>query len=319
MLTSTHPEYVISVLVRDAEKAATVSQKYPEVRVALGDLDSTSLIENEAKEADVVVNAASNKHIPSIEAIVRGLGSRPKPGHLIQVSGASILSIPDIVNKKFGEGPGKSYDDLNDADEIREIIKQNAATRVVDNHVINVSGVKTALVFPPIIYGKGNGPVNQRSIQVPELSRVAIQTKQTVQVGKGESTWSNIHVTDLSNVFAKLAEKAIESAQGALWNQDGLYLVGNSDVLSFGKISEYVAQAAHGLGLIDSASVKSVSASEADELTAKGSVFWGTNARQQSQRATTLLGWTQKAHTLEQEIPLTVKAEADRLARSASL
>lgn len=150
---------------------------------------------------------------------------------MIQVSGASVLSIPDIVNKTFGEASEKLFDDVNDAAEIRDIIKQNAATRVVDDHVLKISGVKTALIFPPIIYGKGNGPVNQRSIQVPELCRVAIQTRQTVQVGKGESTWSNIHVNDLSNLFVKLVEKAVEGAQGALWNQDGLYLVGNSDLL----------------------------------------------------------------------------------------
>jgi hypothetical protein len=59
---------------------------------------------------------------------------------------------------------------------------------VADNYLVNLQGPKTALIFPPIIYGKGNGPVNQRSIQIPELSRVAIQTRQTVQVGKGEST-----------------------------------------------------------------------------------------------------------------------------------
>lgn len=84
---------------------------------------------------------------------------------------------------------------------------------------------------------------------------------------------------------------------------------------SFGKISQLVADAAHSLGLTDSASVKSVSASEANELTGKGSVFWGTNARQHSQRAAKFLGWSQKAHSLEQEIPATVKAEASRLGK----
>lgn len=154
-----------------------------------------------------------------------------RSGYWIQISGASILSIPDIVNNRFGEAAGKFYDDVNDASEIRDIIKQNADTRVADNYLVNLSGPRTALIFPPIIYGKGNGPVNQRSIQIPELSRVAIQTRQTVQVGKGESTWSNIHISDLANVFVGLVEKAVKGAEGAMWNQDGLYFVGNADVL----------------------------------------------------------------------------------------
>lgn len=135
------------------------------------------------------------------------------------------------MNNRFGEAAGKIYDDVDDASEIRDIIKQNADTRVADNYLVSLSGPKTALIFPPIIYGKGNGPVNQRSIQLPELSRVAIQTRETVQVGKGESTWSNIHISDLANVFVGLVEKAVEGAAGAMWNQDGLYFVGNADVL----------------------------------------------------------------------------------------
>ncbi|KAJ5172510.1 hypothetical protein N7492_005103, partial [Penicillium capsulatum] len=313
LLRSTHPEYQCSVLLRDSAKAAAVSKAYPEVRIVSGDLDSASLIAEEARQADVVINTASNKHMGSVEAIARGLANRtgPKPGHWIQVSGASVLSIPDIVNGTFGDASGKLYDDVNDADELRDIIRKNATTRVVDDYLLRVQGPKTAIIFPSIIYGQGKGPVNQRSIQIPELSRVAIQSRQTVQVGKGESTWSNIHVADLSAVFVKLVEKALAGEEGDLWNQNGLYLVGNVG-LPFGNISQLIAETTHGLGLTDSNSVKSVSGSEADSLMAKGSVFWGTNARQQSQRASKLLGWRAQQHSLEQEIPLTVRAEAKR-------
>jgi nucleoside-diphosphate-sugar epimerase len=152
-------------------------------------------------------------------------------GYLIQVSGASLLSIPDIVNKTFGEGSRKIYGDIDDADEIRDIIRKNADKRVVDSFLINVTGTKTAIIFPPIIYGQGRGPINQRSIQVPEISRVAIEKRQTFQVGKGESTWSNIHISDLSNIFVKLMEKAVEGAEGDLWNQNGLYFVGGGPQL----------------------------------------------------------------------------------------
>jgi nucleoside-diphosphate-sugar epimerase len=117
------------------------------------------------------------------------------------------------------------YGDIDDADEIRDIIRKNADKRVVDSFLINVTGAKTAIVFPPIIYGQGRGPINQRSIQVPEISRVAIEKRQTFQVGKGESTWSNIHISDLSNIFVSLVEKAVEGAEGDLWNQNGLYFV----------------------------------------------------------------------------------------------
>lgn len=44
------------MLLRSSEKAAIVSKQYPSVRVALGDLDSLDLIEEEARKADVVVS-----------------------------------------------------------------------------------------------------------------------------------------------------------------------------------------------------------------------------------------------------------------------
>ena len=69
------------------------------------------------------------------------------------------------------------------------------------------------------------------------------------------------------------------------------------------------------MGLTDSATVQSITASEADALSPAASVFWGTNARQSPQRALELLGWTPSAHSLEEEIPTTVRFEATRLAK----
>ncbi|KAJ5305197.1 uncharacterized protein N7443_004857 [Penicillium atrosanguineum] len=312
VLKSTHPEYQCSVLLRDSAKADAVSKAYPDVRIILGDLDNVALIEEEAAKADVVVHAASNSHVKSAEAIARGLAKHtgPKPGYWIQVSGASVLSISDIVSGRFGEGSDRVYGDIEDANEIRDIIKQNAAKRVMDDYVLNkVSDIKTALVFPPIIYGQGRGPVKGRSVQIPELSRIAIETRETVQVGKGESTWSNVHIADVADVFVKLIEKAIDGSEGEFWGQNGLYFVGNGML-----ISSLVAEAAHKLGLTDSPTVKTISASEANALWAPASVFCGTNACQKSERIRRL-GWVPQGHSIEKEIPLTVQAEATRLGK----
>lgn len=146
----------------------------------------------------------------------------------LQISGASVLSIPDIVNGTFGQKSSKVFSDVDGADEVRHLIQQNAAKRVVDNFILNLVGPKMALVFPPIIYGQGRGPIKQRSVQIPELARIAIQSGKTVQVGKGESAWSNVHISDVSDIFVKLIEKAVEGADGPLWNRDGLYFAGNA-------------------------------------------------------------------------------------------
>jgi hypothetical protein len=152
--------------------------------------------------------------------------------HWIQISGASVLSISDIVQGRFGEGSDETFSDVDGADKLREIITQNASRRVVDSIILNLTGPRTALVFPPIIYGQGQGPVSQRSVQIPELARVAIQTGTAIQVGRGESIWSNVHVSDISDIFVKLVEKAVRGETDGLWNKDGLYFAGNTAVVS---------------------------------------------------------------------------------------
>lgn len=55
MLQTAHPEYEFTVLLRNKEKADQVVNAYPKVRVVLGDLDSSALLEEEARKAEVVV------------------------------------------------------------------------------------------------------------------------------------------------------------------------------------------------------------------------------------------------------------------------
>ena len=157
-------------------------------------------------------------------------------GHWLQISGASVLSIPDIVASAFGEPSDKVYSDVDGADELRELIQQYSAKRVVDNLILSLipaaNRPKTALIFPPIIYGRGRGPVNQRSIQIPELARVTMQRRGGIPVGKGEATWSNVHISDVSSIFVKLAEKALRDEEGNLWNKNGLYFPGNGAIVS---------------------------------------------------------------------------------------
>jgi hypothetical protein len=50
-----HPDYDYRVLVRTKEKADAVKKVYPSAEIVLGDLDSSSLLEEEAAKADIVL------------------------------------------------------------------------------------------------------------------------------------------------------------------------------------------------------------------------------------------------------------------------
>lgn len=157
-------------------------------------------------------------------------------GHWIQVSGATLLSAPEIEKGSFGEPSDKIYSDVDDVEEVRDLIRRYSAKRVSDSFILGLAGTprapRTAIVFPPTIYGRGRGPVNQRSVQVPELARVTLQDRTGIHVGRGLSVWSNVHITDISQIFLKLVEKAVGGDDGSHWSENGLYFAENGAMVS---------------------------------------------------------------------------------------
>lgn len=148
----------------------------------------------------------------------------------VQISGASLLAVKDLASPAYDVGlpSSKVFDDLEGADDIRALIKDHPQ-REIDNYLLGVSKstpqVHTALVFPPIIYGKAEGPINQRSVQIPALAKVALEKGHAVRAGAGQNRWGNVHVADIARLFAALAERGAQGSEDtSLWSENGLYL-----------------------------------------------------------------------------------------------
>ncbi|KAE8326735.1 hypothetical protein BDV39DRAFT_193347 [Aspergillus sergii] len=333
-LTQTFRNSNISALVRSESRASQLTNKFPSVTPVIGDLDSTAKITSEASEADVVLrktlslfvvvvgtltkekDLASSNHLASATAIAQGLteSKREKPVW-IQISGASLLSGPDITANTYGEPRSQEFNDLQGISEIRSIIT-SSPKRAVDNLLLKLSAtnphVRTAIIYGPLIYGRGRGPVNQRSIQLPDLAKSTIQHGHGLQVGRGLSCWSNIHVSDIAQLVVKLTQEASSNSQNpSIWNENGIYFAENGK-MPFGEISQRVASFAAEQSFIKDPTVKSIDADAADKLTAHGAVLWGTNAQYTAARARKLLGWEPQGPSLEEEIPRAVKEEASQ-------
>ncbi|KAL2433515.1 Oxidase ucsJ [Exophiala dermatitidis] len=312
-------QVTVACLIRDAQKAKKVQEAYPDhVRVVIGDLDNVDTIEAEAQKSDVVLQLANTKHLAAARAIVKGLTEKPRKTqpYYVQMSGASLFVIPEIKEGKYGEPSSEVWDDLQGTAKILDTIRANPS-REVDNFIIsqNPSAVRTALVAGPLIYGKGEGPGNQRSIQAPEIAKKTIQDGEGFRLGKGLNKWSNIHVQDLGQLFLKLTEAALNgSTQG--WNDEGIYLPANGE-LAFGTLCEDIAKEAHAQGLIKSPSVtKTITPDEANKAMPAGAIFWGTNAVYKSSRGQKLLGWAPSAPSLQDDVPQIVKIEAKTLGKA---
>ncbi|KAK2596020.1 hypothetical protein N8I77_013531 [Diaporthe amygdali] len=311
------PSASITALVRDTARAKPIADKYPHVQLQQGDLDSADLIEATVKETDVIINTANGKHIGVVHSIANGIrkSQRTSPICWIQISGASVLSTPDIIHKRFGEAFSHKYNDYEQVSEIISLI-QSAPTRAVDQAMLSIarelgSRVRTAIIFPPIIYGLGRGLGNANSQQIPGLCKVAIEKKTAVYVGQGEATWGNVHVEDLSNLITKIVGKGQDKeSDPELWNERGLYFVQTGEI-SWKRIAEFVSQTAQKAQI--QASPKSISAQEADTTFAHGSVLFGTNAVCVPERAKKLLGYSASQHGLEQEIPESFQRALDAL------
>ncbi|OBT82247.1 hypothetical protein VE02_09200 [Pseudogymnoascus sp. 03VT05] len=214
-LSSAASKFNITVLVRDSGNSSRVTAAFPNVRIVHGELDNVDLIEDEAKQADVVLNLAATSHMASATAIAKGLNEADKPSYWIQISGATIFAGDEISKKRFGQKSDKMHDDLEDVSEILSIIS-NSPRRSVDNLVISQdpSRIKTALLICPLIYGVGRGPGNQRSIQAPEIARVSLKNKEGFKLGAGQNSWSNIHVNDLSDLYVTAEQEGWPTTGG---------------------------------------------------------------------------------------------------------
>ncbi|CDM37239.1 hypothetical protein DTO013E5_8385 [Penicillium roqueforti] len=313
-LQHAHPDYEVAALIRDEEKAGKVLAAFPKVRVVLADLDNVEIIEKESRKADIVIHAASNKHLESVKAIANGLAGRQN-AYYIQVTGASVLSGPEVDSNSYGEPSDQIVDDLDNAADLRDIIRAYKDRRVVDNYILDLGsgGPKTAILFPPIIFGTGNGPVNQRSIQVPSLARAALLQHVGLYLGRGLSRWGIVHIADLADLFVKLVEHAVNATPSPIWNGNGLFFVENG-FESFKDVALVIAKEAHSLGYIDSPdSVQSMNLDEANVVIPNGAVFLGTNGQGRASRARKLLGWQPDGESFQSATRETIITEAAQL------
>lgn len=158
------------------------------------------------------------------------------------MSGGSLLAADELAdpNRVPGSSSDVSFDDLDDAAAIRSLIKKYPS-RQVDNYILNVAAstpqVNTALTIGPLIYGQGQGPVNQRSVQLPSLAKATLSRGRGLQIGKALNRWSIIHISDLGELFVSLVEAALNGQPSEnVWNSDGIYVAGVGETVCISQL-----------------------------------------------------------------------------------
>ncbi|KAH8748134.1 hypothetical protein F5883DRAFT_653309 [Diaporthe sp. PMI_573] len=277
-----HPQLQVKVLVRDESKAARLKGKYPTVQTTLGDLSSYQTLQDEARKADIVVNAAPDiTHGDGISAILAGLkdGSRARKGFYLHVSGAASFYTKDPNGAK----EGRIWDDLADMDEILAL-DQSYTHIPTDNLVRSASADVHVAILSPVGIG-GISPSLEHP--VPLVTGPLLSTARAFgsgfQIARGENESGWVHVLDLARAMLLLVDNALDALVGpgdtaepaeqagfSLWGTRAYYFVRAEDV-SFHDLQAALAPSLRRHGVIPSEEIKSVTHAQAARTCLAGS------------------------------------------------
>ncbi|EGX91332.1 nucleoside-diphosphate-sugar epimerase, putative [Cordyceps militaris CM01] len=317
-----HPDYEYTLYVRNESRAKPIKAKYPKVNFVYGALENSETLLDAVAKTDVVIHTAdSSDNVPGATAIAMGLeqGHTPEnPGYWIHLCGTSILTWYDQKHGREGEPPlpEQTYSDIDDVERL-VTLPDSAHHRNVDILVQETisDAVKVAIICPPTIYGEGLGPVNTRSIQVPNLAKTTLKEGYAPVVGKGETEWDNVHVDDLADLFVKLLDATQDPSKKKNPEIFGLhgYFFASNGVHKWSEVAQWILDEAAKQGYHSGAATKTVSLKQAESIAGPSASSLGRNSKGIPQRAEKYLGWKPKGPDLKSTIAATVTDEAKAL------
>ena len=243
----------------------------------LGTLDDGEVLSEAAGAADAVIDAASADHPASVETFLAALEGSGKA--YLRTSGTSIVGTP---------AGGESVEDIFDEDTPFTPVPMRAPRVALDAKVRSANGLRTAVIAPCLIYGRGHG-FNPDSIQVPWLIALARKRGVPKHIGSGANRWSNVHIDDLVALYLLALDKA---PAGALYFPEG------------GENSMQEVCAAIGRMLGQDGQTESMTLEEAAAEWGEGPANYtmGSNSRVRGRRAREDLGWAPSGTSLIEEI-----------------
>ncbi len=249
------------------------------VEPVLGDIDNTPLLIEEASRADIVFNTANADHLGAVRALITGLQGSGKV--LVHTSGTSIVG--DDARGDFCAAAIYAEDSHLVIDP-RKQARRDIDLMVLDAAMLNI---RSAVIAPSLIYGYGTG-TNKESIQIPFLTRNAVQAGAVQIVGKGLNTWSNLHIDDLVDLYLLVAEKT----------KPGMLYFAENGEASFLDLARAISNRT------DIEQLEHLNADTAVEKwgMARALFTFGSNSRVRAVRARKDLGWNPRHDSAQQWI-----------------
>lgn len=182
-----HPEYEITAYVRKTPEG--FASRFPNVKLVHGTWDDSDTLRKAAAENDVTIGCGDSDQVGAVTAMLDGVRSRGEgKGYYIHLGGTGITNdASDSDGKKHrGVFNDHTYDDLENIEEVLNR-PDGSLHRETDKLIqqAGAEGVRTAIMCPPDMYGKGAGPVKVTSVYVPTFIAEAKKLGAAFYYGEG--------------------------------------------------------------------------------------------------------------------------------------
>ncbi|KAK7726790.1 hypothetical protein SLS53_009496 [Cytospora paraplurivora] len=279
----------------------------------MGDLDSLTVLEEESRSADIVINCAPDiTHDSGIGAVLSGLegggptastgqreqGQGGRKGFYIHTSGAATF-----YDEPGGVRGERVYDDMADMDEI--LGTAPTKTHMATDDLVRSAhpAVNVAIVSPPGIGGISPSAEHPVPLVTSVLHSTARAFGSGFQIARGENVSGWVHVLDLARAFGLLVDDALgalrqggaaASAASAaataaaaaapadpagfpLWGPRAYYFASGEEV-AFRDLQGAIVPVLYGHGVIPSQAVRSVTHTEAARTCLAGGTDYDPDA-----------------------------------------
>ncbi len=244
-----------------------------------GSLDDGNVLRSAAEQADMVVNCANADHRGAVETMLEAMRGSGKK--FIHTSGSSLVGQ---------RARGIICNDVFD-DDTPVVPSPARKARVALNTFILASAkrnIHSIVICPSLIYGLGLG-VDPHSMQVPWLIDLARKEGIGKHIGPGTNIWSNVHISDLADLYSLAISKA---PAGSFYYAEN----GENSMLEMTESISYM------LGYGRKANSMSMTDAEKEWGEGPANDTMGSNSRVRANRARSELAWSPTAISLIQEI-----------------
>ncbi|KAH7386207.1 hypothetical protein BKA64DRAFT_136350 [Cadophora sp. MPI-SDFR-AT-0126] len=237
----------ISAAVRSQEQADALSNLGINViRLDLSNEEAViaAILRN---DISIILHTASCIDTKPVLPLITGLGKQR------ELSGRETTFIHTSGTSSFYKITGWPYEEFKDTDPILQTEKEVESlfpvrmVNVAVTEYAKAQGVRSFVIVPPLVYGKGKGAWNQVSVQIPGSIRASISQQKTSKFETNTRTPA-VHISDLTTFYQCLISKVL-SGDSIPSGENGYYFA-ISHYFNWWDVLENLATALYGRGLI---------------------------------------------------------------------